>query len=133
VSEIGGESEEEEGERVVIGFVPSPEGRDERLTVADVADTDVAVAAAAAAAVAIGGDHRREVTVLESNFDRLGVHSVTARVAVGEGSSDEDVDDDDYDDYNAKARGRAGDEDTSRLRAKPAFGPGRRESDTGAG
>jgi hypothetical protein len=70
--------------------------------------------------------------VLESNFDRLGVHSVTARVSVGEGSSDEDSNDDGYDDYKAKAAGKERWEDASRLRAKPAFGPGRRESDTDA-
>jgi hypothetical protein len=132
VSEIGGESEEEEGERVVIGFVPSPERRDERSTLSDAADADVATAAGAAAGAATGGNHRREVTVLESNFDRLGVHSVTARVSVGEGSSDEDSNDDGYDDYKAKAAGKERWEDASRLRAKPAFGPGRRESDTDA-
>ena len=84
-----------------------------------------------ATATATSGSHRREVTVLESNFDRLGVHSVTARISVGEGNSDEDDDNDD-DEYKAKAKGKGEDESVSKLRAKPAFALGRGGSDTGA-
>ncbi|EAQ88472.1 predicted protein [Chaetomium globosum CBS 148.51] len=130
VGEADGESAEE-GERVVIAFVPSPSpGReDERRREEEKNDDDAmeAKAPTTALAAATGDSHEQGVTVLESNFDRLGVHSVTAPASVGEEGS---VDDAEKEVVKGPEKGET--EDAIRLRAKPAFGPGREASDTGA-
>ncbi|KAK3290536.1 uncharacterized protein B0H64DRAFT_452680 [Chaetomium fimeti] len=114
------EGDEEEGEEVVIALGLTPTPTQERQ--AGLVSTGVA---ATTTARVTGGNYGLGVTVLENNFDRLGVHSITAQVSVDETGLEEEEEE-------AVERGK-GDmmEGARRLRAGPDISSRWRGSDTG--
>ncbi len=69
----------------------------------------------------------KDVIVLESNFDRLRVLSITAQVSVDEVAEEEEEDG-----FDGDERGE-GSKDARRLRARPGIGARRRSSNRSAG